>query len=67
MSSEFSLLVFWLLSLACRVVVLLFAEILPDFTLRGWTSSTGLAHFVGSLKGIGKVRDLRTDGLEVAQ
>lgn len=36
--------VFRLLSLSSHSVVLLFAEILPDFTLRGWTTSKGLAH-----------------------
>ncbi|MGR3199504.1 MAG: hypothetical protein ACU0DM_12300, partial [Paracoccus sp. (in: a-proteobacteria)] len=36
--------VFRLLSLSSHSVVLLFAEILSDFRLRGWTTSKGLAH-----------------------
>ncbi|WP_335949421.1 hypothetical protein, partial [Salipiger bermudensis] len=35
--------VFRLLSLSSHSVVLLFAEILSDFTHRGWTTSKGLA------------------------
>jgi LysR family nitrogen assimilation transcriptional regulator len=37
--------VFRLLTLSSHSVVLLFAEILSDFRLRGWTTSKGLAQF----------------------